>query len=712
MNASFDDLWEQSESAEPIATGKNKKSSFDDLWEQSEVKEKPKRSLLEKGGRIAGQFALGAAENALLPYELGVASLSSKEAQNVPYREDLGEELDQLMHQKASGQWSPEDEQHLKHIEEQIKDPRKSLEYAQTMDVGVRDLAEKATGLEFHPEGFLEKAANWSGFIKNPAKLSQLKKSGTGIKDLIKAVSPSGKEAMRGLGAGISLEMAEQGDFGPLGTIASAVIGDAMGAGFAGAAKGVSNFAKNPKKFLAKGASKLVKADKLDLQKSLINDFRDAGIQADLGTITESNLIKSLQSKLSQSSLTGTALEDLKKTMTGEIKDQYKRLADSLGEVRFQTIHEAAEIGKEYLTSIRNAEKERIGDLYSKARSRINLAKERAVVDPNQLHEVVKSLEKSLTPGSIKSTEQKGVLDILEKMKGDILDSSGNLKPARVQDLMNDKIALNDIIHYEMQGGQKQLLRNLVSELDESIMSYGKKDKEFLSNYVKANKDFGEHAKTFRNKNINNILMSQDPQVMMNKMNTVQGMRDIGKALGMSPEGKKLFGDLKRLKLDQMIGDKMVDNATQQLKTGTFSNLLKNPKDMQIAKEILGHNAFRKILKLQKSVGHIHEAAYKFFNASKTAAVAGDTAVIFKGITDFANVLSGNPWPLVRTGGILLGSRYVSNLMGDTHFLKLVEEAILASNKNDINALLSLAPAFEESIRAAMAQEAIRQEKD
>jgi hypothetical protein len=55
----------------------------------SQEEERPERSFLEKSGRVAGQFALGVAENALLPYEAAVAPLSSKDAQNAAYRETL-----------------------------------------------------------------------------------------------------------------------------------------------------------------------------------------------------------------------------------------------------------------------------------------------------------------------------------------------------------------------------------------------------------------------------------------------------------------------------------------------------------------------------------------------------------------------------------------------------------------------------------------------
>ena len=57
---------------------------------------KEKRSPLEKAARIGTQYALGAAESALLPYELGVAPLASKEAQLVPYRENLMSDIERL----------------------------------------------------------------------------------------------------------------------------------------------------------------------------------------------------------------------------------------------------------------------------------------------------------------------------------------------------------------------------------------------------------------------------------------------------------------------------------------------------------------------------------------------------------------------------------------------------------------------------------------
>ena len=422
---------------------------------------KPERSGLEQGARVAGQYALGAAENALLPYEIGAASLASKEAQNIPYRENLGEELDQLMHQKASGQWTLEDEQFLQHIQEQIADPRKSMEFAQTADVGVRKLAEKITGQDLHPEGVLEKAASWAGFVKNPAKLSEVFKTGVKLPEIIKAIAPTGREALRGVGAGAALEAAEQGNFGPIGTMAAVVVGDVAGHGLGAGLAGAKKLLTQPKKTLAQVAAAFTPKDKRQLQQDIIKDFRNAGIQADLGSITDSNLIKWTQSRLAQSGLAGKALDEFRHELTDQVKREYKELADGLGNAKFTTSFEAGEVVKESLKKMRDADLAESRQLYTNANKAL---KENAFVDPNRLANAIGKLEKELKPGAIKSGEQQSVLNALEKLKRDIYDSEGNLMYARVKDLMNNKIALNDIINYEVQGGAKQLLKGIVSE--------------------------------------------------------------------------------------------------------------------------------------------------------------------------------------------------------------------------------------------------------
>lgn len=666
---------------------------------KQKIEKKHEKSNLEKGGRIAGQFALGAAENIALPYELAVAPLGSKEAQHQVYRENVFEDIERLQEQKAMGQWDEQDQKLYDHLVDQIKHPEKAMENVKTADLGVRGLAEKATGIDLHPEGIAEKAASWAGFLKDPKKLTQLAKSGSKVSDIIKAISPTGKEAMRGLGAGMALQMAEDGNYGPIGTMAAAVVGDVMGAGAAGALKGAAKLITKPKQTLAKAVAKFTPKEKLELQKDIINSLKENEIQANLGTITGNKAIQGMEAKLMQSSLSGEAPEQLKKAMSDQIKSEYKVVADSLGEARFQTLHEAGEVGKEAVTHARDFDKKIHTELYEKARNRLN---EGSTVRAANIARAINRIEHDLSMGSLKSPEQKKVLDALQTIKSDITESSGKIKDANVQSLMNNKIALNDIIDYEIQGGQKQLLKSIVKEIDKSIMSYGEKDKEFLKNFSQAEKKFADHAKTYRNENINRILTAKDPMTIMNKMNTVQGIRDMKTALSKTPEGKAIFNDLARAKFDQLVGNKMADNISEQVKTGKFANLIQNPKNAQIVKELLPPDAYKRLQNLMKNSGKLTEVAQKFFNASKTGSSLLDTALVGNAMLKIGAMFSGNPWPFTKAVGAYLTVSSLSKLIYDPKFLRLVEDAILASDKNNTASLMNIGKSMEEIIKQSI----------
>jgi hypothetical protein len=138
-----------------------------------EVQEK---SLLEKAGRVAGQFGVGALESAALPYEIATMGIGSTETQVARTRESIADEVENLLTKKAYGEWSPEDEQQLHDLRELWKNPKKIAEEIthKPVDIGIRNLIEKSTGVDLNPEGILEKSASWAGFIKDPKKIGSL----------------------------------------------------------------------------------------------------------------------------------------------------------------------------------------------------------------------------------------------------------------------------------------------------------------------------------------------------------------------------------------------------------------------------------------------------------------------------------------------------------------------------------------------------------
>ncbi len=665
----------------------------------------PKQSKLKKAGRVAAQYGIGAAEAAAFPYQIAgeiaqgapsggivgtlaekgilgpvgmIANKAANKAQEVNYRENLLGDIERLQDQKLTGVWDEQDQNLYDNLIEQVKNPEKAAQFVGKESLDIRHLAEKATGQDLHPKGVLEKAANWTGFLRKPQAFKELIKLGTNPKELIKAVMP-GTNVARGLGAGTALEMAEDNQFGPLGTMAAAVIGDVVGGG----AKGIIKAALSPKKTLAKGAVLLASS-----KNAIKNDLKEAAAETkftkDIGTLTDSNIVKMVQARLTASGLTGKSLENLRKQMTKEIVGEYESIANTLGESRFQSIHEAGEAVQKGLKEIRDADLAATRKLYQSAE---NSLKERAFTESRPLANAVEKLEKQLQTGSVRAPEQQKALSALKELKQDIYDSSGNLMYADVRQLMANKRSLKELIDYEVQGGAKQNLKKIVQELDNSIVAHGKENKKFAREYIEANKKFAEHAKTYRNRNIDQLLRSQEPTQVINKMATVQGIRDLRKALSNTPEGKNTFNELARKKLDLMIGDKMTNNITEQLKTGTFANLLEKGKNKELVKELLSPEAYKNLVDLQAHAGKIAESAKKFFNASQSATAGADMAIVAGLFGSLFSAMTGNPWAIasiIASGGGLIAANRLAALIADPKFLKMVEEGIKISQKNNV----------------------------
>lgn len=660
------------------------------------VDEEPKeRSFLQKAGRVGAQFGIGAAESALMPLELGLAPLGSKEAMQVPYRENLGEDIERLLEQKQTGVWDKQDEDLLENLKAQLQDPSKSEQFIKTSPIhGVRSAVETATGLDLHPEGILEKAANWTGFLKNPSNLKKLKNVGLPPKKLGEALGITGKDIARGLGAGTGLEMAEQGDFGPIGTLGAAIAGDVAGGGVAALGKA----ALQPKETLSKVFASFTPKKKLALQKDIIKDFKEAGIQADIGTLTDSNLMKFMQSRLAQSGLTGRKLDELRDTMTRQIKEEYSSIASSLGEAKFATSYEAGEVLQKAMRNMRAEDLSEVREFYNEARQSL---RQEAVVPVDKILEKVTNIEKELSPGKIKSVEQKAVLDAIEKIKGDldIIGPSGNV--AYVQDLINTKLALNDIINYEVQGGAKQYLKGIVADLDKAITDHGKENLKFGMNYKLANERFAQHAKTYRAPEMDRLLRdTTNPTQILTKMNSVQGIRNIEKALG---SDKEAFEQLKRHKLEELIGDNMVDSTTQQIKLGTFSKLLEKGKNAEVVQELLGKENFKRLERLMRNTNRLYDTAQKFYNASKSGVVVEDIAVVATVLKNLTSAFAGNVFPIIKTGGMIAAGNYITRLIGDPAFLKMVEEAVLAAGQDNTKRMLAIGEQMLPIIKAAIA---------
>jgi hypothetical protein len=264
---------------------------------------------------------------------------------------------------------------------------------------------------------------------------------------------------------------------------------------------------------------------------------------------------------------------------------------------------------------------------------------------------------------------------------------------------------LNDVINYEVQGGAKNLLKRVVGEIDEAITSHGDTNflgaKKFAKEWTQANKKFAKHARLYRGKVISSALKGQDPSQIFNKMNTPHGIAQIKKALSVSPEGKALFKKLARYKLEEMIGKNLVNSTSKQVNFGTFSKLLEKGQNRAIVKGLLGPSGLKQLERIQVASGRLAETAQKFLNTSRSGVHTADLALAGKVVHDVANTFSGNPWPLLKSGGALAVGKSMAKYMSDPEFIREVEEIILQSGKGSEVSLQNAGLKLAKIIKAA-----------
>jgi hypothetical protein len=826
---------------------------------------KPKRSMLEKGGRLAGQLGLGMAEMELLPYELGVSPLSSKEAQQVPYRENLMEDIERLSEQKQTGVWDEQDQALLDNLTEQLKDPSKSDEFIKTADLGVRGLMESATGLDLHPEGSLEKAANFLGFIKDPKKLINVARVGLKPKQLLKSLIPGTEEA-RAASVGFLLQAAEEGNLGPVGSMGAIIAGEVIGH----APKGAKYVVQNPKKAAAQAVNLFTGANSSKAwTKQLIEDAKELGIQLDAGSLTNSDLIKLAQARAVQSGLVGKELKEFQKNLSEQIMSAYGDATSHLGELRFENNFQAAEAIKEALKvsevnlgvvreptgtprslAGRIAVEERPNyqqellnriapqEFESSAQAGQNLKtaaedikapikedfnqrftefKEQVAEIPagpqvqlaDTLNEFVRGNEGSLLLGE--SAAEARVLNAARELR-DRLRAEGGYLGVTLDELMKTKTTLGDVANYEFGGSNfESAYKKLVSDIDEAIyrtleevnpelaaasrelnaeysafkdmfenknvmplfepkndnynamlnsfitnpdklrsledIFYNSPRGQELINQVKRDfaekiisrpnitpreirdlsnvlgENFAEDIQRFiqqrdhalanplprarqghplelraqvpptsggkplqgrakesaitKRKRMYEFLKDKESDQILKMMDSIGNIKKLRSALELTPEGKKLFQELSRYKLMKMIDNKMTNNITEQVKLGTFSNLLKTKEELAIARELLGKESFDKLVKLQKVSGKMASSAQKFLNASQSGTAATDIAAV-SALT--LGVITGNPFLVAKVGAGIWGMKMVSKLLADPTFLKHLEAAIKEEN--------------------------------
>lgn len=850
-----------------------------------------KKSKTEKAVRSATQLGIGAIENVLMPYEIAAAPISSKDAQTIALRENIFDEIGQLEELKMLGVATPKDLEFLDAMKETIKNPEKLDQYVQTANIGTQGIVEGITGQDLHPEGIIEKASRWLGFLKDPRRgyqaLKEISKEPNKVVSALKEAIP-GTNTLRSAAVGTALQMAEENQFGPIGTLAVAVGSDILGH-TPGAA---INIAKEPKRAAASILNLFSRNNSNKAwTKDLIKSANEAGIQLDAGTLTDSNFIRLMQARAAQSGLVGDALDNFRKDLSSQFVNEYKKVADSISESMFENNFQAAEavksalkveeqnypifkdynkpsrslqgrvsstpvepyeenllntisreefpnnyVGGETLKTVAEDIKTPIKQQFSEEWDAFNNEVKNISSPQIRLAENLRTFVED-NRGSLllgESTAEHRVLSAAENLLNRLRTEEGAYHDVNLFDLIKTKRTLADVADWEIgttnfSTRYKELVREIDSAISQTLQEV---NPELLERFQELNASYSMYKDIFENKNIRQLfepknenynaiyssytnnndklrsledmfsltergeqvlnqvkrdyalnqisqrnftekdlrnliqsvgeefrqpleeyyqqrsqnrqfpraqqqeslgLQVQRPQTaarnqlqsgrisksptqkrkdyykfisgkssdqIMKQMDTIDGLKKLREVLDLTPEGKKLFKELSRFKLEEMIGKKMVGDLKDNVSLGTFSNLLKSTKNRELLKELVGPRSYGQIRKLQKLARALDNSATKFYNASKSGSTVADIGLISSGII---GLLTGNPFMFFSTLGSAQGMRIAANLLADADFLKLLEKAVVSKNEDlFLKTLEKMRPHIEKATQNAV----------
>lgn len=624
MSASFEERFTKFSKAQVpqetaiIEVPEKKQASFEERFKSfskpQNQKEKPKeeeKSYFEQGLGIAKQFGLGMLERAIFPYEVIAGVVHQPQVQEFMYRQNLLDSIDRFQDAREIGgflgreePWNEEDEKTLESLYEQVRNPEKAKEFIKDTDISVRGAIQKSTGMNLHPEGALEKAANWLGFIKNPKELLKL---GTNPKDIMKAIMP-GKDVARSLGAGTALQIAEEGQFGPLGTLGAAIVGDLGGGGIPGVLKGLSQ----PKKTLANLTNLLTGSNtKKNWTKQIIEDADKAGIQLDAGTLTNSNLIRMAQARAAQSGLSGEALDNFRKDLSQQIVGKYGDVADKFGALSFENNYQASQAIKDF---VKNEEKglfqsiernkktegrslqgriatqqadkyeqrlldrispkevdnsamagETLKTVADNIKSPIkeefkqrweNFNREVGQIPVGPQPELAQTIDKFVreNEGSLLlgvSTAENRVMQAAQELRDSLMTGDGSFQGVSLKNLIKTKRTLSDVADYEFGGSNfESAFKNLVAEVDHTIEeNLTHLNPELSNEYKQLNSEYSQFKDTFENKNVRLLFepKNNDYNSIYNSfVSNPDKLRSLEDMMFNNPRGQEVVNEIKR----------------------------------------------------------------------------------------------------------------------------------------------------------------------
>ena len=237
---------------------------------------------------------------------------------------------------------------------------------------------------------------------------------------------------------------------------------------------------------------------------------------------------------------------------------------------------------------------------------------------------------------AILSPDEKSLLQSLETIKNEIEPASKIVSEYDVNKLVGTKKSLNSIIKWDTDAGVKNQLKKIQKAISRDIQEYGKSNPEWYDAFKEADKLYGDVAR--------------------------------------------------REKLENILGHKATNYATESLSYNALAKAINNPKNSVSIRKQLTPETFKKIQKLGTVAKAMAIKSKNIPNPSGTATTGGISAAIF-----------GLFYDPITTAKLLGGGYGATKLLTDKKFLDLALK--LAENPNNLATTTALNHRIKEITR-------------
>lgn len=271
----------------------------------------------------------------------------------------------------------------------------------------------------------------------------------------------------------------------------------------------------------------------------------------------------------------------------------------------------------------------KINEAYTASREGLPVELDKRSVVPKNTSVTTNSLYGQLANSDVFAKDTKQLLTILKNLKKNLgstsnkVDRYGATYPSNdkydVKKLINAKMNLNAMIKWDTDEGIKNLARKLQKAVSEDISEYGKINPEWHKNYREADKLYGNLAK--------------------------------------------------RERVEEMLGQKATNYATDGLSYNTLAKSIRNPNTAEILQKQVTPEIFAKIQKLGEVARAMAAKNSRIPNPSGTAATLGvSTGVLgLIGLVNHPDLTTG----LLTAGGTGAAMATVTGLLTNKKFLDL-----------------------------------------